>query len=171
MDPIRISTSIACGTSSSTASARSIASAIVDAISVTTHGVAAALLDADGNLALPVLDYEHDGPEQLAADMMPRARPLPRPGRRGCRSGSTSARSCSGRRVYFPEFAGSRASLMYPQYWAYRLTGVLANEVTSLGCHTDLWNFRAGDFSTLVDKRGVARADGAAAPRRRPARA
>ena len=37
----------------------------VDAISVTTHGVAAALLDADGDLALPVLDYEHDGPEQL----------------------------------------------------------------------------------------------------------
>ena len=37
---------------------------------------------------------------------------------------------------------------MYPQYWAYRLTGVLANEVTSLGCHTDLWDYRAGDFST-----------------------
>ena len=35
---------------------------------------------------------------------------------------------------------------MYPQYWAYRLTGVLANEVTSLGCHTDLWNYRAGGF-------------------------
>ncbi len=43
---------------------------------------------------------------------------------------------------------------MYPQYWAYRLTGVLANEVTSLGCHTDLWNYRAGDFSTLVDRQG-----------------
>ena len=28
----------------------------VDAISVTTHGVAAALLEADGNLVLPVLD-------------------------------------------------------------------------------------------------------------------
>ena len=44
--------------------------------------------------------------------------------------------------------------LMYPQYWAYRLTGVLANEVTSLGCHTDLWNSAPGDFSTLVDRQG-----------------
>ena len=35
----------------------------IDAISVTTHGATAALLDADGALALPVLDYEHDGPD------------------------------------------------------------------------------------------------------------
>ena len=50
----------------------------IDAISVTTHGVAAALLDADGNLVLPVLDYEHDGPEQLAADYDARAPALRR---------------------------------------------------------------------------------------------
>ncbi|HET9538632.1 MAG TPA: carbohydrate kinase, partial [Mesorhizobium sp.] len=31
----------------------------IDAISVTTHGATAALLRADGELALPVLDYEH----------------------------------------------------------------------------------------------------------------
>jgi sugar (pentulose or hexulose) kinase len=41
---------------------------------------------------------------------------------------------------------------MYPQYWAFRLTGVAANEVTSLGCHTDLWNPWKADFSSLVDR-------------------
>lgn len=40
----------------------------VDAISVTTHGAAAVLLDAKGGLAAPMLDYEHDGPDALAAD-------------------------------------------------------------------------------------------------------
>ena len=35
---------------------------------VTTHGATAALVDADGDLALPVLDYEHDGPDSCAAD-------------------------------------------------------------------------------------------------------
>lgn len=30
-----------------------------DAISITTHGASAVLLDAGGDLALPVLDYEH----------------------------------------------------------------------------------------------------------------
>ena len=57
-------------------------------------------------------------------------------------------------RAFPAEFARVARILMYPQYWAYRLTGVLANEVTSLGCHTDLWDYRAGDFSTLVDRQG-----------------
>lgn len=39
----------------------------VDALIVTTHGATGALIDADGALALPVLDYEHDGPDRLAA--------------------------------------------------------------------------------------------------------
>ena len=38
----------------------------VDAISITTHGAAAALLDANGALAAPILDYEHTGPDTLA---------------------------------------------------------------------------------------------------------
>src|SRR6187402_2588992 len=37
----------------------------IDAISVTTHGATAALVDAKGDLVLPVLDYEFDGPDRL----------------------------------------------------------------------------------------------------------
>ncbi|WP_407810989.1 hypothetical protein, partial [Staphylococcus aureus] len=33
-----------------------------DAISITTHGASAALLDGNGDLAMPVLDYEHSYP-------------------------------------------------------------------------------------------------------------
>src|SRR5690606_22727052 len=40
----------------------------VDAISVATHGCAAALLGEDGALAMPVLDYEHAGPDETGAD-------------------------------------------------------------------------------------------------------
>ena len=36
-----------------------------DAISITTHGASAALLDADGRLALPVLDYEYEYPQAI----------------------------------------------------------------------------------------------------------
>ena len=36
-----------------------------DAISITTHGASAVLLDADGALALPVLDYEHIYPQAV----------------------------------------------------------------------------------------------------------
>jgi sugar (pentulose or hexulose) kinase len=35
--------------------------------------------------------------------------------------------------------ASVKQALLYPQYWAWRLSGVAASEVTSLGSHTDLW--------------------------------
>jgi sugar (pentulose or hexulose) kinase len=55
----------------------------------------------------------------------------------------------------FPaEFARARHVLMYPQYWAWRLCGVVASEVTSLGCHTDLWRPRVGRWSSLVERLG-----------------
>lgn len=57
--------------------------------------------------------------------------------------------------------------LPYPQFWAWTLSGVAASEVTSLGCHTDLWNPAAGCFSSLVSGQGW----GALFPPLAPARA
>jgi sugar (pentulose or hexulose) kinase len=54
----------------------------------------------------------------------------------------------------------------YPQFWAHRLTGILATDVTSLGCHTDLWNPFEGRFSSLPDTLGIA---GKIAPPQKPA--
>ena len=45
----------------------------------------------------------------------------------------------------------------YPQYWAWRLSGTKAAEVTSFGAHTDLWNPRAATFSGLAETEGWAR--------------
>ncbi len=42
----------------------------------------------------------------------------------------------------------------YPQYWAWRLSGVVANEVTSLGSHTDLWQPLAKTWSGLIASAG-----------------
>ena len=56
--------------------------------------------------------------------------------------------------------------MTYPQYWVSRLTGTVASDVTSLGCHTDLWAPGAGDFSSLVDRLGLR---GRMAPVHRPA--
>lgn len=126
----------------------------IDGISITTHGATAALVSGD-TLALPVLDYEHDGPEASAAAYA-RARPD--------FSESLSPRLPNGlnlgaqifwQQEAFPDaFGGVTAILAYPQYWAWRLTGVLASEVTSLGCHTDLWAPDRGAFSSLVREQG-----------------
>ena len=123
-----------------------------DAISITTHGASAALLAADGSLALPVIDYEHEYPKHVR-DAYDRLRPpfeetfSPR-----LSGGLNVGAQIHYQKTVFPDdFSRVRTILTYPQYWAWRLTGVAANEVTSLGCHTDLWRPRQGTYSSLVD--------------------
>jgi sugar (pentulose or hexulose) kinase len=47
--------------------------------------------------------------------------------------------------------------LLYPQYWSWRLCGVMASEVTSLGTHTDLWRPHEQAYSALARRQGWAR--------------
>lgn len=126
----------------------------VDGISITTHGATAALM-AGEQLAMPVLDYEHAGPDGTAAAYL-QARPafeetlsprLPNGLNLGAQIFWQS-------RAYAERFEEVTAVLTYPQYWAWRLTGVGASEVTSLGCHTDLWAPDRSDFSSLVESQG-----------------
>ncbi|MFL6619985.1 MAG: FGGY-family carbohydrate kinase [Povalibacter sp.] len=51
-------------------------------------------------------------------------------------------------------FARVAHALLYPQYWAWRFSGVKASEVTSLGCHTDLWLPREARYSKLAQSHG-----------------
>jgi sugar (pentulose or hexulose) kinase len=44
--------------------------------------------------------------------------------------------------------------LLYPQYWAWRLSGIASSEVTSLGCHSDLWRPKEAQFSGLAERQG-----------------
>lgn len=128
---------------------------LVDAISVTTHGATAALLDANGDLALPVLDYEHDGPDQSRADYAKVRPDFAETGSPRLPGGLNIGAQLFWQNRVFPEaFARATNILMYPQYWAWRMTGVLAGELTSLGCHTDLWAPRRSDYSSLVGRMG-----------------
>ena len=127
----------------------------VDAISVTTHGATAVLLDEAGELALPVLDYEFAGPDALAEEYE-EARPLfTETGSARLPMGLNVGAQLFWQQRMFPEhFARVATILTYAQYWSYRLTGVRTSELTSLGCHTDLWNPKAATFSSMVDEQG-----------------
>lgn len=135
----------------------------IDAISVTTHGAAAVLLDAQGGLAAPMLDYEHAGPETAAGyDAL-------RPGFEVTGSPRLPLGLNLGAQLHWlmaqPGVAGRVAHVVtYPQYWGFRLTGELSSDVTSLGCHTDLWDPWRGRFSPLVVALGL---EGRIAPARR----
>lgn len=127
-----------------------------DAISITTHGASAVLLTADGNLALPVLDYEHVYPIDIQEAYDRLRPPFSETFSPGLSGGLNVGAQIHYQKSQFPDdFANVRAILTYPQYWAFRLTGVAANEVTSLGCHTDLWNPTTGAYSSLVDTLGI----------------
>lgn len=123
----------------------------IGAIVPVTHGATAALVDEAGALVLPILDYEYPLAEAAAVPRPPFAETcspaLP--------AGLNLGRQLAWLAQRFPtEFARTRSILLYPQYWAWRLCGVAASEVSSLGCHTDLWNPAAGDYSSLVERHG-----------------
>ncbi|WP_349294705.1 FGGY-family carbohydrate kinase (plasmid) [Thioclava sp. 'Guangxiensis'] len=137
----------------------------IDAISVTTHGAAAVLLDAQGQPACPMLDYEDRGPEELAADYEALRPPFARTGSPRLGAGLNLGAQLHWLLARDPALAGRVAHIVtYPQYWGFRLTGEIASDVTSLGCHTDLWEPQRGRFSDLPDRLGVA--DKIAPPRR-----
>jgi sugar (pentulose or hexulose) kinase len=127
----------------------------IDAISISAHGASIILLDEKGDLALPMLDYEHHGVDETAADY-----DAIRPGFNETGSPRLAAGLNVGAQLYwqqrrYPEnFARVATIIPYPQYWAFRLTGKRVSEMTSLGAHTDLWNPHARDYSSLVDKMG-----------------
>ena len=129
----------------------------VDAISITTHGASGVLLNSDGQLAAPALDYEFDGPDTLAAKYDAARPPFAETGSARLPLGLNLGAQLFWQFRTFPELkAKTRTILTYPQYWAFRLSGVAVNEVTSLGCHTDLWMPEEGKYSSLVAREGWA---------------
>lgn len=128
----------------------------VEAVVPVVHGACAALVD-DAGLVLPVMDYEWAGLE-AAADAYASLRPP-----FGETFSPGQARGMNlGRQLFWQArehpaaFARARHLLTGPQYWAWRLSGVAAAEVTSLSCHSDLWAPLAGGPSTLMQGRGWA---------------
>lgn len=101
----------------------------IDKLITTAHGGCAALV-TDDQLALPILDYEHDGPESCTDYTAPDftdtlSPPLP--------LGLNVGRQLYWQQQQFlTQFSQVTNILPYPQYWAWRLSGIAANEVTSI---------------------------------------
>jgi sugar (pentulose or hexulose) kinase len=119
------------------------------------HGACAALVD-DHDLVLPMLDYEHDLSD-VDDDYEPLARAFDKTGSPRLPRGLNLGRQLFWlERKHAQRFARARSILTHPQYWAFRLSGVACAEVTSLGCHTDLWEPAKHRFSQLAEERGYA---------------
>ncbi len=129
----------------------------VTAIVPIAHGAAAVLVDHDGEvLAAP--DYEDPRFDEVGEDY----RPL-RDAFSMTYSPFLPQGLNLGRQLFYLQqrvptmFRRARHLLMYPQYWAWRFSGIFASEVTSLGTHTDLWRPYDRSYSGLARKQGWAR--------------
>lgn len=129
---------------------------VIGRVVVTTHGATVAVLAGD-ELVLPVVDYEN-----IYAPEINQAYESVRDDFVGSQSPCLPAGLNFGRQIFaleqaFPEeMARATDFLPYPQYWAWRLSGIKACEVTSLGCHSDLWRPHESDWSQLAKDRGWA---------------
>jgi len=125
---------------------------LIEGIGITTHGATIACV-AEGELVLPILDYEF-----TEIDSARQAYNLLRPAFDETLSPALPVGLNLGAQLHWlqkqypEEFARTQHFLLYPQYWCYRLSGVAVSEMTSLGCHTDLWNPNKKDYSTLVNR-------------------
>jgi len=120
------------------------------------HGAAAALICA-GKLHAPPLDYEYPIPAAIHLEYAAQREPFLLTG-----SPALPAGLNLGAQLHFLEriepdvWRDEPTLLPWPQYWSWRLSGRAVSEVTSLGCHTDLWYPLASDYSRLALKRGWA---------------
>lgn len=125
----------------------------VQALVPIAHGAAMVMLDAAGQ-ALLAPDYEDPAFEALSS-----AYSLLRPAFSETFSPALPGGLNLGQQLYTVQtalpalFSKVQQILLYPQYWAWYFSGIAASEVTSLGCHTDLWQPEAGCFSTLAQSR------------------
>jgi L-fuculokinase len=129
----------------------------VAAIVPIAHGAAAVLVDHAGDvLAAP--DYEDTCFDQVAGEYGALRDPYAMTFSPNLPQGLNL-----GRQLFYLQqrhaglFQRVAHVLPYPQYWSWRLSGVMASEVTSLGTHTDLWRPHEQAYSALARKQGWAR--------------
>ncbi len=140
-----------------------LASEIFEIHMVSFSGFGATLihLDDNGQVVAPVYDYlkpvDNDtfipfyrdyGPESVFATQ----------------TGSKNLNLLnSGKQLYWLKykhpsiFEKIRYSLHLPQYLSYVFTGKMYSEYTSIGCHTDLWDYDKKDYHTWVKSEGFDR--------------
>ena len=125
-----------------------------EAIVTCGHGSGGVLVDDDG-LAMPMIDYEQPLPPEIVAEYAEIAGSFRERGSPLMLGAAHLARQMLWLERGWPEaFAGARAYLAHPQYWSWRLSGVMASEVTSLAAQSHLWCAPDARPARLVAEKG-----------------
>lgn len=119
-----------------------------------SHGAAAAIV-CDGKLAAAPMDYESEIPAFIRSAYDHERDTFSQSGSPALPQGLNLGAQLAYLQHLQPDlFRRSATILTWAQYWSWRLCGVASTEVTSLGCHSDLWRPLQQTHSDLVVRRG-----------------
>jgi sugar (pentulose or hexulose) kinase len=127
----------------------------VDCIVPSAHGACIVSLKEDGTLAFPIMDYASEPPAEVIVDyrkvepifsevyctLLPMA--------------LTHGMQLFWQQRLFPqEFKAVKTILPWMQYIAFRMCGVVATEISSMACQSQLLNVNTGEPSSLANMQG-----------------
>lgn len=132
---------------------------VLKAINFSTYGASFVYIDEEGNTLTPLYNYLKEYPEELKNEFYKKykgeaifavktASPV---------LGSLN----SGMQIYRlkeerPElFEKVKYCLHLPQYLSFLLTNETYSDITSIGCHTNLWNFKKMKYHKWLEKEGI----------------
>ena len=131
----------------------------VKAVNFTTYGASFVCIDEEGNSIAPLYNYLKPYPEELKKKFYDTYG-----GEElfsNCTASPVLGNLNSGMQLYRikyekPElFIKIKYALHLPQYLSYLITGKAFSDITSIGCHTNLWDFQKNDYHEWVSKEGI----------------
>lgn len=126
----------------------------IHAIVACAHGSGGVLVGADGP-AMPMIDYEQPIPEEVDRAYRSIVGGYRERGSGVMLGAAHLARQMLWQEMHWPDaFSRASAFLASPQYWAWRLCGVAASEVTSLAAQSHLWAPADGCPAKIIADRG-----------------
>jgi len=131
----------------------------VKAINFSTYGASLVHLDKNGKVLSPLYNYTKPIPQEILDEFYKTHGNI-----KTIAAETASPQNGalnSGLQLYWikktkPEiFKQIKYSLHFPQYLSYLFTGIPLSEFTSIGCHTNLWNFKTNSYHSWIDKEGI----------------
>jgi sugar (pentulose or hexulose) kinase len=131
----------------------------IAALNFSSYGASLVNLDKDGEPCTPLYNYLKPFPDSVKDQFYTRyggeeafARQTASPVLGNLNSGMQLYRLKYEQPGYFSKI---KSSLHLPQYLSYVLSGKIATDITSVGCHTNLWDFRSGRYHEWVRQENI----------------
>ncbi|RYD94095.1 MAG: carbohydrate kinase, partial [Sphingobacteriales bacterium] len=131
----------------------------IKAINFSTYGASFVYIGEDNKPLTPLYNYLKPYPEALKSGLYNSY------GGEATLAGETASPALgslnSGMQLYRikyenPELFGKiKYALHLPQYLSFLLTGKVYTDITSIGCHTNLWDFNKNDYHQWVKNEGL----------------